>query len=291
LPKSNELTDRSCSNRVGLFASLILAVLCAVGCSDYGGNGTPVLRVAVTTSTRDTGLIDILVPMFELKHGVRVDLIAVGTGQALKFGENGDVDVVWVHAHDAELEFVRAGHGVRREDVMYNYFEVLGPPSDPAEISGLSAAAALKRIESGGHKFVSRGDGSGTHRRERALWESAGGLRPWDGFVEAGQGMGRTLVMADQMQAYTICDRGTYLVFADKIDLQPLAAHGEELRNPYGAITVNPAKSPKINHELANRFVDFLIGAEGQKLIGDFRVAAMPVFQPHHLADDPEKPD
>jgi tungstate transport system substrate-binding protein len=263
--------------------ALTLVVLFTVGCSEYGGNRTSVLRIAVTTSTRDTGLLDVVVPMFEVKHGVRVDVIAVGTGQALKFGENGDVDVVWVHAHDAELQFVRAGHGVRREDVMFNHFEILGPFSDPAGIKGMQAVPALKQIAAGGHRFVSRGDDSGTHRHERRLWESAGGLNAWEGYVEAGQGMGRTLVMADQMLAYTISDRGTYLAFTDKIELKPLTTSGDDMRNPYGAIAVNPEKSPQINHELANLFLDFLIGAEGQKLISGFRIAAMPVFHPHHL--------
>ena len=214
-----------------------------------------------------------------------MDVIAVGTGKALKFGENGDVDVVLVHAREAEQQFMDSGHGARREDVMFNHFEILGPPSDPARIRGLGAVEALAKIAAGRHDFISRGDDSGTHRRERSLWDQAGGLPEWSEYVEAGQGMGATLVMANQMRAYTLADRGTYLAFNDRIDLQPLAASGENLLNPYGVLAVNPAKHSGINHDLADRFIDFLISAEAQTLIRDFRIAGEPLFQPRHLSE------
>ena len=242
-----------------------------------------VLRLAVTTSTRDTGLIDELVREFEKPNSVRIDVVAVGTGKALKLGENGDVDIVLVHARAAEDRFMVAGHGARREDVMYNRFEVLGPAAVPARIKGMAAVEALQRIAGGKHRFVSRGDQSGTHQRERSLWQKGGGRAAWDGYVRSGQGMGATLVMADQMQAYTLSDRGTYLAFKARIELVPLVTYTEDMRNPYGIMTVNPNKNEQVRYQLADRFVDFMISTQAQKMIRDFHIEGEQLFHPLHL--------
>jgi len=229
--------------------------------------------------------LDVLVPIFEKEQGVRVDVIAVGTGAALKLGEAGDVDVVLVHAREAEDAFMEAGHGVRREDVMYNTFEILGPADDPAGIRGMEPAAALRKIAGGGQRFVSRGDDSGTHKRERKLWNDGGQRPQWDGYVESGQGMGATLTMADQMNGYVLSDRGTYLKFKNKIRLVPLVTSSESLRNPYGIMVVNPQKHSSIKGELAQSFVDFMISAEAQQLIRDYKIEGEQLFYPLRLPD------
>ena len=257
------------------------------GCDDATSVGrrasTGALRLAVTTSTQDSGIIDALVPIFENEHGVRVDVIALGTGKALKLGETGDVDVVFVHSRTDEDAFMAAGHGIRREDVMYNHFELLGPASDPAGVFGTDIVEGLRRISSGGHTFISRGDDSGTHKRELALWQLAGGHAPWDGYLETGQGMGSSLIIADQKQGYILSDRGTYLRFKQKIDLVALARSSEGLRNPYGIIVVNPQTNPTPHSEMANTFVDFIISAQVQRLIDDFRIDGERLFYPLRL--------
>lgn len=264
----------------------VLAAALAGGCSgddaSAAGRGG-VLRLAVTTSTRDSGLLDVLVPVFEERHGVRVDVVAVGTGAALKQGENGNVDAVLAHARKAEDAFLAAGHGVRREDVMENTFEVLGPPSDPARIRGQSATQALRRIAGEEARFVSRGDDSGTHQRELELWQRVGRPPTWDDYVESGQGMGATLTMADEMRAYTLSDRGTYLRRRDTIELEPLAAQSEQLRNPYAILVVDPAKHECIREDLANAFADFIISREAQEMIRDYTVGGEALFHPVRL--------
>jgi tungstate transport system substrate-binding protein len=260
-------------------ALIVVACLAASCMNDDAAPGAR-LRVAVTTSTRDSGLLDVLVPEFEQAYACRVDVVAVGTGRALKLGESGDVDVILVHARPAEDAFMAAGHGVRREDVMYNTFIVLGPSTDPADVAGLAPIEAMRRIAAGHHPFVSRGDDSGTHDRERRLWELGGGRSEWSGYIESGRGMGATLVMADQVGGYVLCDRGTYLRFRDKVELVPVVEAPDELLNPYGAIVVNPAKHPAIERELAERFVDFLVSEQGQRVIQDFRIDGEPLFHP-----------
>ncbi len=287
---------------LGLMPFLLTAGLSQVGCSPEidvaSGEATSttitvsgaaeesprshVLRLAVTTSTRDTGLLDVLLPKFERLHNARVDVIAAGTGNALKLGEAGEVDVVLVHARAAEDEFMNAKHGIRREDVMYNRFEILGPPSDPAGIRGIHPVEALRKIASAGSRFVSRGDDSGTHKREQQLW-LAGGTRPeWVGYAENGQGMGPSLTMADQLQAYVLADRGTYLAMRSKIDLVPLAAQTDELKNPYGIMVVNPSGKVRINEPLAQQLVDFFLSPDTQKMIRDFQIEGESLFYPVH---------
>lgn len=263
-----------------------LLTLLGVGCRDLRPaapevNG--VLRLAVTTSTRDSGLLAQLVPIFEQQQSVRVDVIAVGTGAALKLGETGDVDAVLVHARPAEDAFVNAGHGIRREDVMYNSFQLLGPVSDPANIAGLEPQRAFKRIATAQEPFVSRGDNSGTHQRELQLWQAAGGRPAWDGYSESGQGMGLTMTIADQLNAYVLVDEGTYLKFKHMIRLVPLIPPTPALHNAYGIIVVNPDKHPRINSDLADAFVDFLISPDTQQQIGSYQIGGEPLFFPRQL--------
>ncbi len=246
------------------------------------------LLLATTTSTRDSGLLDLLLPQFEEQHQVRVDVIATGTGKALKLGELGDVDVLFVHARQAEDAFMAAGHGIRREEVMSNTFELLGPPTDPAEVRGLEVPIALQKIASAGTPFISRGDDSGTHKRELHLWKAGGKLPDWPNYRESGQGMGATLTIADQLAAYVLTDRGTFLNFRDKIDLIGLAAQSDALKNPYGIIVVHPKKHPAVRSKFANAFVDYLISPAAQQIIADYRLAGEALFTPIHLP--PTKP-
>ena len=271
-----------------ILCPLFTAILLTAGCSSHRSPRLQVLRLATTTSTRDSGLLGVLVPRFERQQQVRVDVIAVGTGAALKLGEAGDVDVVFVHARQAEDAFMAAGHGIRREDVMYNTFEILGPSADPAGVRGLDPASALQKIAAGGFVFVSRGDNSGTHKREHLLWKKGGGQPVWTDYVETGQGMGITLTIADQMQAYVLTDRGTYLRFKNKIDLAPLVTNSPDLRNPYGIIVVNPAKHPAIRADLANAFVDYVVSADVQKRIQNYQVEGESLFHPLRLTGSKE---
>ena len=249
------------------------------------GTAAAVLRLATTTSTRDSGLLDALLPGFETAHRCRVDVIAVGTGAALRLGEAGDVDVLLVHARQAELAFMNGQHGTRHEEFMYNGFALLGPENDPAEIRDVPPSEALKRIAAGKREFFSRGDDSGTHQREVLLWKQAGGRREWGGYLEVGQGMGPTLLMADQKRGYTLADMGTYLKFKEKIDLVPLVVGAESLRNPYAAVVVNARKHEAINARLAGALVDYLISPETQRRIAAYRIAGRPLFTPTRLDD------
>ena len=269
-----------------VFRIWLIFVLCMcgvnLGCGSAGLGRNRVLRMAVTTSMRDSGLLDQLIPVFERKQEVRVDVIAVGTGQALKYGAVGDVELVLVHARKDEDAFMAAGHGIRREDVMYNTFEIFGPPHDPAQIRGMRPSEALSFIAKSLSRFVSRGDDSGTHKKELELWEKIGGRPEWNAYVESGQGMGPTLVMANQMEAYVLADRGTYLKFKDTIELESLVQSREELANPYGILVVHPSKDAAVEHELAHAFVDFIISDQAQKMIGSYTVDGEQFFYPLH---------
>lgn len=246
-----------------------------------------VLRLASTTSTRDSGLFAVLLPVFEASACCRIDVIAVGTGAALKLGENGDVDVVLVHARAAEEAFMQAGHGIRHEPVMHNFFIIAGPADDPAGAAGLSASEALKLIAAGGHRFVSRGDDSGTHKKELAIWSCIGGRPEWDEYLESGQGMGPTLVIADEKNAYVLTDEGTWLKRRDRFRLKSAVQGAADLRNPYAVMVVNPDRHPAINAKLANAFAGFLISEQTQKLIAEYRVDGEPLFHPDRLPAEP----
>jgi tungstate transport system substrate-binding protein len=238
------------------------------------------LKMSTTTSTQDSGLLKVLLPPFEKKNNCKVDVVAVGTGQALKLGEAGDVDVVFVHARKLEDKFVADGFGVDRKDVMYNDFVVIGPKSDPAGITkARSAAEALKLIASKGAVFISRGDKSGTHTKEKELWQAAGVEPKGSWYIEAGQGMGPVITMATERQGYTLADRGTYNAFkGKKTDLVVLFQGEKGLFNPYGVIAVNPKKHPHVKHDLALKFIDYVTGAEGQSIIAGYKVNNEPVF-------------
>ena len=237
------------------------------------------LRLATTTSTENSGLLAYLLPPFEKANDCVVDVIAVGTGKAIKLGETGDVDVIMVHARSKEDKFVAAGYGVDRRDIMYNDFVILGPNSDPAGIKGgKDAAVAMGKIAASKSTFVSRGDDSGTHSREKQLWKKAGVTPSGDWYLEAGRGMGEVIVMAGERQGYTLSDRGTYIAYSEKTPLQIVVEGDAGLFNPYGAIMVNPAKHPHVKVELAKKFLDFLVSDEAKKLITSFRKGGKQLF-------------
>ena len=244
--------------------------------------------LATTTSTQDSGLLDVILPDFVAKSGVEVDVIAVGTGQALQLGKDGNADVLLVHARASEDAFMEEGHGVRREDVMYNDFVIVGPASDPAGIQGGSdAAAALTAIAEAEASFVSRGDESGTHTKEKSLWTAAGIEPAGDWYISAGQGMGDVLTMADEMEAYTLTDRATYLAMRlGGLDLEIVVEGDPVLFNPYGVIAVNPDKNANIKVDLANEFIDWLVSLPTQELISEYGVAEFgaPLFTPDSTA-------
>jgi len=238
------------------------------------------LKMSTTTSTQDSGLLKVLLPPFEKKNNVKVDVIAVGTGQALKLGEAGDVDVVFVHARKLEDKFVADGFGVNRKDVMYNDFVIVGPKNDPAGIAkAKTAAEALKLLATKGATFISRGDKSGTHTKELDLWKSAGIEPKGNWYVEAGQGMGPVITMATERRAYTLTDRGTYNAFKGaKTDLVILFQGEKGLFNPYGIMAVNPKKFPHVKYDLAMKLIDYVTGPEGLKIIADYKAHGEPVF-------------
>lgn len=270
---------------VALSASwLVLSGCRAENPPPQNAGATSVLRLATTTSTRDSGLLDVLLPVFETRYDCRVDVVAVGTGAALKLGEAGDADVLLVHAPGAEEDFMKAGHGSRREAFMENFLMILGPPDDPAGVGSDPPIDALGKIAVGNHRFISRGDDSGTHKRELALWNEAGGRPQWSDYIESGSGMGATLIMADEMRGYVLADQGTYLKFKDKIDLIPLGAAAENLRNAYSLITVSPDKHRAINGKSAEALVEFLLAAESQQRIMDYQVGGHHLFRPTRIA-------
>jgi tungstate transport system substrate-binding protein len=229
------------------------------------------LTLASTTSTLDSGLFDVLLPPFEKKFGCRVKVIAVGTGQAIRLGRDGNADVLLVHDREAEDEFVADGFGLERLDVMHNDFIIVGPKTDPAGTRGLGAVEAFRRIAAGPAAFVSRADDSGTHKKELRLWRSAGTKPAGTRYVESGTGMEAALRIADERRTYILVDRATWLSHRKEIDGLIILVEGDaELHNPYSVIVVSPAKYPHLNHRLAAKFVEFLRDAEGQAIIRDF---------------------
>jgi len=246
------------------------------------------LIIATTTSTYDSGLLDVLVPAFERKHllQVEVQIVSVGTGKALAMGRSGDCDVLLVHARSAEDQFIEEGHGILRCCVMYNDFVIVGPIGDPANI-GLAASAsdAFRKIansgENGESVFVSRGDNSGTNKKELSIWDQAG-INPsgksW--YKEVGTGMGNTLAIAREMQAYTLTDRGTWISKRETLDLEILNEGDTILLNPYGVMAINPEKHPHVNFRIAKAFIYFIISPEGQEMIGNFRRGGEILFKP-----------
>jgi tungstate transport system substrate-binding protein len=245
------------------------------------------LKLATTTSTDNSGLLNVLMPPFEKMFNVRVDVIAVGTGKALTLGRNGDVDIVLVHARSAEDKFVEEGYGVNRRDVMYNDFIIIGPANDPAGVKkDNDAVKALKAISAKEAPFTSRGDDSGTHKREKSLWKEAGIEPAGAWYMETGQGMGATLQIADEKRSYTISDRGTYLAYKDKIQMEILVEGDiRRLANPYGIIAVNPAEHPHANYIYAMALIGWVTSVEGQKIIAEYRRFGESLFHPSAIQE------
>ena len=238
-----------------------------------------------TTSTQNSGLFDAILPRFRAKTGIEVRVVAVGTGQALRNARNGDGDVLLAHAKPEEEAFVAEGWGVKRYDLMSNDFVIVGPADDPAGIAGLrQAGSALRKIARTQAVFLSRGDESGTHKKERVLWKVAA-VDPLEAsgtwYREVGAGMGATLNTAVGMRAYTLTDRGTWLSFRNKGDFTILVEGDPQLFNPYGVILVNPAKHPHVKAELGQQFIDWLIGSEGQSLIASYAINGQQLFFPN----------
>ncbi len=240
------------------------------------------ILVQSTTSTQNSGLYDYLIPKFEIETGLQVAVVAVGTGQAIKNAMNGDADVLLVHAIQSELEFVEQGFGVQRYDVMYNDFVLIGPKSDPANIARLSTVnEALNALQDSQQRFVSRGDDSGTHKKELRLWDAANLKPEGSGYIETGSGMGATIRMAVEMNGYTLTDRATWIAFNSKEDHRILLSGQSELFNQYGVIAVNPTKHPHVNQTGAETFITWLLSPNGQRLIAEFKVQGQQLFFPN----------
>jgi len=293
-------------NRWGWFVLGTALVLC-LGLGNVWG-GQKILKMATTTSTLASGLLEILLPELEKDTGIKVKVIAKGTGAAIRDGMDGNVDVIFVHAKAREEKFVKDGYGTKRYGVMHNDFVILGPVDDPAKIKGMTdAPAALKKIAASKALFISRGDDSGTHTKEQALWQKTGlklekvtniivkkgkkrqiafihpeGSVNW--YLSIGQGMGKTITFADEKQAYTLADRGTYLKYKFgrdvPIELDVLCQGDSLLVNPYGLIPINPEKHPHVQYKLAEKFAKWLVSVRGQALIANYRLLGQQLFYP-----------
>lgn len=239
------------------------------------------ITVASTTSTANSGLFDSLLPQFTAATGIEVRVVAVGTGQAIRLAENGDADVLLVHHRPSEEAFVAHGFGVKRYDLMYNDFVLVGPANDPAQIDGCTSAAdAMASLANSSTRFVSRGDDSGTHKREKSLWKAANVTAKGAWYLELGAGMGATLNSASAMGAYTLSDRGTWISFKNKGNLAILCESDSALFNPYGVILVDPKRFPHVKAADGQAFIDWLISDAGQQAIGDFQRDGEALFTP-----------
>jgi tungstate transport system substrate-binding protein len=262
----------------------LLAIALAAALSSPALAQDKSIVVASTTSTQDSGLFGHILPLFKQKTGIEVKVIAQGTGQALDTGRRGDADVVFVHAKSQEEKFLAEGQGVKRHPVMYNDFVLVGPKSDPAAVKGKDIETALKAIKAKGAPFISRGDRSGTHSAELALWKACGidiekEKGPW--YRSIGQGMGAALNTAGASEGYVLSDRGTWISFKNKGDLAILVEGDKRLFNQYGVMLVNPEKHPNVKKELGQKFVDWLISPEGQKAIADYKIDGQQLFFPN----------
>ena len=252
-----------------VFLGLAASLLSPLGCSS--AKPAESITLATTTSTQDTGLLDLLVPTFRAQTGIEVKVVAVGTGQALELGRRGDADVLLVHDPASEEGFMAEGYGQERRAVMYNDFVLVGPPDNPAGVKGLDTVVkAFARIAERKKPFLSRGDESGTHQKELAIWRRAGIEPAGDWYVRAGTGMGALLRMADQKQAYTLSDRGTYLAQHGGMVLEILSEADPLLANPYHVIVISPEKHPHVHRRGAKKFADFLVSPQTQQMIADF---------------------
>jgi tungstate transport system substrate-binding protein len=272
-------------NRHRGVVALLAAAVFALGAPPLAGQER-LITVASTTSTEQSGLFKHILPMFERKTGIQVRVVALGTGQALDLARRGDADVVFVHAKAAEAKFLSEGNGVKRMPVMYNDFVLIGPKADPAGVAGgRDITDALKKILAKQSPFVSRGDKSGTHMAELALWKAAGveidKAKAGGWYRDTGQGMGPALNTASSMNAYALSDRGTWLSFKNRGDLAVLVEGDKRLFNQYGAILVNPDKHPSVKKELGQSFIDWVVSPEGQKAIADYRIGGEQLFFPN----------
>ena len=293
------------------FVSIFIAVFFVCFGSTLAFGEDKIIKMSTTTSTQSSGLLDILLPELEKETGIRVKVIAKGTGAAIRDGMDGNVDVIFVHARAREENFISEGYGTKRYAVMHNDFVILGPAKDPAGIKGMiDAKAAFKKIADSRSVFVSRGDDSGTHTKEQTLWKASGlpvekktdtivkkgkkrqvnyihpqGLGVW--YLSIGQGMGKTLTFADEKQAYTLADRGTYIKYKFgrdiPIELDVLCEGDADLANPYGVIPVNPQKHPHVKYQLADEFAKWLVSGQGQSVIGNYRLLGKQLFYPDAL--------
>jgi tungstate transport system substrate-binding protein len=249
--------------------------------------GDEFIVLATTTSTYDSGLLDELLPAFTEKYGIEVRVVSQGTGQALETGKRGDADILLVHDRASELRLVEEGYFTDRQDVMYNDFIIVGPAADPAGLKGVEKVSdAFAAIASGGHPFVSRGDDSGTHRKELAIWDSAGFSTEGDWYFSVGKGMGDTLIMAGEKQGYTLTDRATYLSMKDSLDLEILLEGDPVLFNQYGIMAVNPEMHPHVKYNSALKLIDFMMSTEGQELTASFQIGGESLFFPGKGVDD-----
>ena len=292
--------------RLGMKTIVMVLTFCVF--SSIGFAGEKIIKMSTTTSTQASGLLDVLLPKLEKETGIQVKVIAKGTGAAIRDGMDGNVDVIFVHAKAREMKFVQDGFGTKRYAVMHNDYVILGPQKDPAAIKGITnAAEALKKIAAAKAAFVSRGDDSGTHTKEQALWEASGlpiekkvqtivkkgmkkevtfmhpqGLGKW--YLSIGQGMGKALTFADEKQAYILADRGTYIKYKFgrdvPIDLVVLCEGDSALANPYGVIPINPKKHPHVKYDLSRTFAEWLVSANGQTVIDNYRLLEKQLFYP-----------
>jgi tungstate transport system substrate-binding protein len=265
------------------FLYFLLVVLASLNACTTKSSTTSKLLLVSTTSTQDSGLLDVLLPVFEKATGYSIQLISTGSGQALKIAEKGNADVLFLHSPAAEKEFMAQGYGIDRRLVMHNDFVIIGPANDPAGTKGNDPVHALKKIDAAKVIFVSRGDDSGTHVKELALWKLADldpAGQPW--YIETGQGQGATLSIANEKDGYALTDRGTFLAYQVKMELKILVENNKSLLNVYHVITVNPDKWPRINVEGAKAFADFITSQQGQNIIREFGVDKyrQPLFYP-----------
>ena len=267
--------------------TLVLLLLASLIPAGFAGAQEKILLMATTTSTEDTGLLNVIAPEFKKATGIDLRWTATGTGKALKLGESCDVDVLMVHAPDAEKKFVADGFGINRKEIMYNDFVIIGPAADPAGVKGKSVKDALQVIQAKKANFVSRGDKSGTHMMELDLWKVSGAAIPekeaW--YAQAGQGMMATITIAAEKNGYTLADRGTYIKYENTLGGNPplkiLVEGDQTLLNQYSVIAVNPAKCQKAQVELATKFSNWIADLEGQKVIKEFKVMGKPLFTPN----------
>lgn len=266
---------------------LTLLVVFSLAAAGTGCADTPILRMATTTSTDNTGLLDYLAPYVNSSLGIELQWVAVGTGKALELGKNCDVDVLMVHAPEAEMKYVTEGYGLDRTQIMYNDFVIIGPKGDPAGIGGKPAPDALRMIPERGTLFTSRGDNSGTNKKEIILWRNAGlGVpRKESWYIETGQGMINTINIAAERDAYTLTDRGTYIKYESNWDGNPplvvLVEGDESLRNQYSMIALSPGRCPEVRYDLATKFIEWISAPDAQRLIAEFRLMNKQLFIPN----------